>query len=250
MKPAVAVSTPYVGRLKVKHGWRAVFGMHSHGHNEIMVMLGGKLSVRAGGEEFQVEKGDALFYAPNVKHFEEADSKEGADFIFFSIPASFKINSKLLVRDPGRRLLTLAHWLAEEREKPFEKRERLLGAYIQAVIFEMEKLSKDRPNSPLSHIRDHIAGSLTENHSVSSLAKRAGMSKFHFIRTYRKYSGLSPVQDLLRMRLESACNLLVTTEMTLKQIAVETGFCDEYYFSRMFRKHLGTTPGAFRHGRI
>ncbi len=241
--------TPYVGRLKVKRGWRAVFGMHSHGHCEIMVLLGGRLHVRLEGGTLDAEKGDALFYAAGVKHFEEALSPEGADFIFFSMPASLKLDCRTLVRDPGRRLLTLAHWLSEEREKPFDERGNLVGAYVQAVMGEMEKLSRSQPNSPLSHIRDHMMANPAGSHSIGSLAKRAGMSKYHFIRTYRKYSGLAPVQDLLRMRLEAACNLLVTTEMTLKQVAGETGFCDEYYFSRMFRKHLGSTPGAFRHGR-
>lgn len=239
----------YVGRLKVKAGWKVALGMHSHRHTEVMLVLGGGLRVKVGEETFEAGKGDALYYAPGTLHMEEAVSPEGADFIFFNVPASQKLSCRPLVKDPGRRLLTLAHWLSEERENHFKKRDRIICAYVDAVTFEMEKLSSMQPSSPLSHIRDHMMGHLTSSHSISSLSKRAGMSRFHFIRKYRKYSGLTPVQDLLRMRLEGACNLLVTTEDSLKQIAEETGFCDEYYFSRIFRKHLGTTPGAFRHGR-
>ncbi|HBC88238.1 MAG TPA: hypothetical protein DCZ94_14905 [Lentisphaeria bacterium] len=238
----------FVGRLKVNSGWKVAFGMHTHGHVEVMLMLGGRLRVQVGGETVEAGKGDALFYAPGVPHLEEA-SPEGADFLFFNVPASQRFSCKPLVKDPGRRLLTLAYWISEEREKPFEKRDRIIRAYVDAVIIEMEKLSEAQQISPLSHIRDHMMGTLTKSHSIGFLAKRAGMSKYHFIRSYKKCTGLTPMQDLLLIRLEAACNLLTTTEMTLKQVAEETGFCDEYYFSRMFRKQYGTTPGAFRHGR-
>jgi len=240
----------YIGRLKVKCGWHSVLGRHSHQHNEILLILGGFLNVHVNEESFQARKGDAIFYAPGIKHFESADSKEGADFIFFSVPASRKINSKFIVKDTSRKLLTLAHWIAEERERPFEKRKKLLQLYIDVVILELERFSKEKPNSPLSHIRNYMADNLTAKHDISSLAKKAGISKFHFIRKYQKYFGISPIQDLLRMRLEAACNLLITTEMTLKQIAEKTGFCDQYHFSRIFKKYLEITPGYFRNKRI
>jgi len=214
-----------------------------------MLILGGSLNVHINEEIFQAKKGDALFYPPGLKHFESVVSDKVADFIFFSIPASRKIYSKFIVKDTRRKLLTLAHWLAEEREKPFEKRKKLLQVYMNAVILEMEKLSKENPNSPLSYIRNYMADNLSTKHNISSLAENAGISKFHFIRKYQKYFGISPLQDLLRMRLEAACNLLISTEMTLKEIAEKTGFCDQYHFSRIFKKHLKITPGNFRYGR-
>lgn len=246
----LAENFPYIGRLQVKKGWKAVFGMHSHAYSEIMLIIGGKLRVKVGEETFEAEKGDALFYAPEVRHYEDAISSDGADFIFFHVPTDQKLTCKSLIKDPGRRLLALAHWLVEDREKSFEKRDKIVRAYIQAVIAEIEKISEMQPDAPLSPIRNYLMANLSKSHTINYLAKRAGMSRFHFIRKYCQDTGLTPIQDLLQLRVEAACNLLITTKMPLKQIAQETGFCDEFYFSRTFRKHLGTTPGAFRSGRI
>lgn len=52
--------------------------------------------------------------------------------------------------------------------------------------------------------------------------------------------------DLRQLRIELACSLLLTTSQPLKVIAEEVGFCDEYYFSRVFRRLRGLPPGAFR----
>jgi transcriptional regulator GlxA family with amidase domain len=52
---------------------------------------------------------------------------------------------------------------------------------------------------------------------------------------------MTPIEDLILLRLEAACHLLATTHIPLKTIAYNTGFCDEYYFSKTFRRHFGTS---------
>jgi transcriptional regulator GlxA family with amidase domain len=60
------------------------------------------------------------------------------------------------------------------------------------------------------------------------------------------HTGLAPHQYLLEMRLVRARNLLVGTNLSIKGIAVQTGFEDEHYFSRLFRQKLNVTPSQWR----
>lgn len=59
--------------------------------------------------------------------------------------------------------------------------------------------------------------------------------------------GTSPHEYLLRVRTNAACRLLETTNLTVTVIALETGFFDHSHFTRVFRRIMNITPGAYRH---
>jgi AraC-like DNA-binding protein len=78
------------------------------------------------------------------------------------------------------------------------------------------------------------------------LAQELGVSYSWFRSTFTSHTGLSPHQYLLELRLVRARSLLAETELSIKEIAVQTGFEDEYYFSRLFRQKLNLTPSQWR----
>jgi AraC-like DNA-binding protein len=82
--------------------------------------------------------------------------------------------------------------------------------------------------------------------NIDEMAKHAGMSKFHFIREFKKNIGITPWQYILQRKITRAKELLHNRDKTIKQIAYETGFRDPDYFSTTFRKFTGLKPGDFR----
>jgi transcriptional regulator GlxA family with amidase domain len=78
------------------------------------------------------------------------------------------------------------------------------------------------------------------------LARELGVSYSWFRHTFAAYTGLSPHQYLLELRLVRARGLLTETELSVKEIAMLTGFEDELYFSRLFRQKLNLTPSQWR----
>jgi len=72
------------------------------------------------------------------------------------------------------------------------------------------------------------------------------MSENTLIRQFHRYLGVSPQQHLQRLRIERACRLLLATSKTIDKIAEECGFCDRYYFSKIFKKQRGIGPAGFR----
>lgn len=77
-----------------------------------------------------------------------------------------------------------------------------------------------------------------------------GMNFDYLNRTFRKLTGRTIFQYLARVRINRAKELLVTTDMKLAEIALETGFSDEFYLSRQFKKHTGISPALYSKGRI
>jgi AraC-like DNA-binding protein len=82
--------------------------------------------------------------------------------------------------------------------------------------------------------------------TVAEMARAAGLSTPHFAELFRLQTGSPPLTFLIRLRLQLACSILEREAVTIEQTAHRVGYEDAYYFSRLFRKHLGVAPSRFR----
>ena len=81
---------------------------------------------------------------------------------------------------------------------------------------------------------------------LDTLAKLAGMSKYHFLRMFRRATGVTPYKYLLGVRLRRAAVKLATTDDAISTIAFDAGFGDLSTFNNRFKATFGQTPSAFR----
>jgi len=96
--------------------------------------------------------------------------------------------------------------------------------------------------SAIARIQNEFASNL----NMKLLARELGVSYSWFRHTFTAHTGLSPHQYLLEFRLVRARNLLAESEFSIKEIATQTGFEDEFYFSRLFRQKLNLSPTQWR----
>jgi AraC-like DNA-binding protein len=82
--------------------------------------------------------------------------------------------------------------------------------------------------------------------NVEQLAEELGVGYSWFRHRFRQYTGLSPTQYFIQLRLNRARELLSTTSYSIQQISEATGFQSQYYFSRLFKEKTGMTPTAWR----
>jgi AraC family transcriptional regulator len=82
--------------------------------------------------------------------------------------------------------------------------------------------------------------------ALAEMAREAGMSPFHYLRTFRQVAGVTPHQLVLRTRLHRAAVRLRTSDAPISAIAFDAGFGDLSTFNRRFRRLMGCSPGAFR----
>jgi AraC-like DNA-binding protein len=87
---------------------------------------------------------------------------------------------------------------------------------------------------------------LTAPLDLHKLARDLGLSYSSFRHNFAHHTGMSPHQYLLSLRLARARSLLTSTSLSTKEIAHQSGFQDERYFCRLFRKKNGTTPAQWR----
>ena len=103
-------------------------------------------------------------------------------------------------------------------------------------------LSGKRLTNVLAFIDENFA----DDPSLAELAEVAGMSTFHFAREFKRATGTTPHQYLMRLRIEHAKELLLKSELPLVDVGFQSGFSHQSHFSRLFRKLTGTTPQTYR----
>jgi AraC-like DNA-binding protein len=87
-------------------------------------------------------------------------------------------------------------------------------------------------------------------HALATLAQRARLSPFHFLRTFEALVGVTPHQYVRRTRLRHAAVRLASSTDTVISIALDCGFGDVSNFNRAFRTEFGVAPNTLRAGRI
>jgi len=112
-----------------------------------------------------------------------------------------------------------------------------------------QPLSRTRGGLPpraRRHVREYIAAHLDESISLQVLAETAGLSMYHFARSFKQSEGLSPHVYLVQCRVRRAQQLLAQTDLPLSQIALAAGFSDQSHCARRFKEHVGVTPSSYR----
>jgi AraC-like DNA-binding protein len=82
--------------------------------------------------------------------------------------------------------------------------------------------------------------------TLKELLTGSQITPSHFIRKFEKDVGLSPIRYFLKLKMETACELLRETSTPIHTIASELSFCDEFHFSRSFKRIIGVSPKEFR----
>lgn len=99
-------------------------------------------------------------------------------------------------------------------------------------------------NSVLVHLKDFIKRNITEKLTIETLQKVANMSKASLTRMFKRELGVSPMEYIIRLRLDKAKQLLSITK-SVKESCFASGFNDVNYFVRLFKNREGVTPGNY-----
>jgi len=90
---------------------------------------------------------------------------------------------------------------------------------------------------------------VAERHTLAGLASEAGLSRYHFLRTFKAVTGLTPHQWIVRARLREAARRLAAGCDAVTDVALDVGFDDLSNFIRTFRTEFGVSPGRYRAAR-
>ncbi len=122
--------------------------------------------------------------------------------------------------------------------------EAVLAALSGGAGKERDPPARDRRR--VSDVVRHIEDNADQPLGLCDLAGKAGMSRYHFLRSFRRMLGITPYQLLLNIRMRRAALALTTTSAEIAAIAFASGFGDLSTFNARFRKVTGMSPRAFR----
>jgi PAS domain S-box-containing protein len=136
-------------------------------------------------------------------------------------------------------------WYLSSKIPLFDSRGRVIG--IAGAMRDVERASELlAPYREMEAVLNHLLTRYEEKIDFRQLARTVPLSISQFDRRFKRLFQLTPQQFLLRVRLNAACQMLTSTDRSVLQIALSTGFYDQSYFTKHFRRQMGMTPTSYR----
>lgn len=131
--------------------------------------------------------------------------------------------------------------------------EEVLIHYLHLLLIMIHRVIQTQPRGKNQHLMDEMDSAVRYFHahynkpiSIEDFAVSNHMSVSWFIRNFKEYTGSTPAQYLLSLRISNAQTLLETTSYNITEIASIVGYDNPLYFSRIFKKQSGMSPSEFR----
>lgn len=212
-------------------------------------VVSGKGSFSANGSTYALRAGDTFVIRPYELTFYEADKAQPWEYIWIGFEANVSL-PKALEKDVFR--LPHAHSLFEamiETSRMPSGREAALCGFIWqllARLYEQEGTPKADSARAVEIAVSCLKAEYAQGISVTQLAQRLHLDRSYFSTMFRKKNGLSPQQYLTRVRLEKAAELMVQHGYAPGEAAASVGYPDIFSFSKMFKRHYGCAPSAYK----
>lgn len=236
--------------------------LHMHNNTEIFFVQEGEGEFIVDNVLFRPKKGDVIVHHPMVEHQEA--SSGSSTFRAISIQFNGLILSDKpegLILDDGHSPLIplqdsyslvnryLQDILAEYQSmKPFSN--EMISSLIQTVVLVMLRAKQSEQVQSYSEITrtviNYIDSHFRNELSLNDLADIVHISPYHLAHVFKKEVGVSPIQYLIRCRIEEAKKQLIETKRTIADIAEDVGYPNANYFNVLFKKMTGENPGKFR----
>ena len=237
----------------------------SEGSPQLILILcvQGQGWVKFERETYRIRPGHLLVIRPYLPHTYGADTRFPWSIYWChaagAVAANFGENllsqdaSPVLETSDYPRLIALFTEMLDELEQGYSL-DHLLPAsaalfHLLGLVYKLNRSQRDSGMNSVLRVRqvaDYLQQSPERPVSVGALAEMANLSVSHFCALFKRTTGFAPIDYLLHMRVQRACELLDTTDQPIKRIAGEMGFSDALYFSRTFRKVHGISPTAYR----
>jgi AraC-like DNA-binding protein len=225
-------------------------------------IFAGKGYIKADGRWIELTAGNGFFYGKNLVQEYKTDADDPWDirWIHFDGEGLEKLFAGRGWKEPWlfsfgkvERILQLTDDLNRLGEAYESSNEPRISAVLYEILVELLQNSEDLQGLSLLTYKDKIRKSAdyiqshcTKNLKLEQMAEHAGYSLFYYNRMFHQIMGKTPVQYLLECRILQAKNLLISSKMSIKQIALEAGFSQSSYFIRIFRRFEQITPSDYR----
>jgi AraC family transcriptional regulator len=227
---------------------------HSHELAHFQLLLDGSYLENCGGKSVASRPMTISWHRPGIIHKDEIGKKGGRFFMIEMHPRSIEQMRQFarLPEDFYARQSPLV-WLGCRLFHEFKNWQLCSDLVAEGISLEMLAYSarkgftgEKQPPVWLKRVVEKLSEEFTENFSTEQLAAEAGVHPVHLAAVFRQFKGETMGEFVQKLRIAHASRLLLDREIPLAEIAYESGFSDQSHFTRIFKRFVGVTPGAFR----
>lgn len=225
---------------------------HAHDFHQIVLPVVGAMEVRIGDALGAIAHAKGALIVSGTPH--QGNVLGENRFVVFEVPRAAFLPESAVARAAAAPFFSVDEPL--DHLARYVSSEIPSGALGEGLARHASALMADsigrkyaglsRPGLPILRALAMIEARYAEPLTVGVLAREAGMAASRFHEDFRRETGLTPAEKLAATRLDRAEELLSETRLSIAEIALAVGFCDQTALTRSFRRRRGVTPATLR----
>ncbi|MFC6289975.1 helix-turn-helix domain-containing protein [Levilactobacillus angrenensis] len=257
------------GQYFAEAGWRHK-NIINDGDYELFIMLKGIAYIQIGHTQYTLRTHDCLLIPPHIRHIGFQGSP--ADTVYYwmhffpsssvttsyvtdeihhpTSPYAVNLPQQFTVKNFGRLILLIRQMLDSDNDETMTPLASDL--FISSVLVElshqfMTVINQDQEyTSRFELIKNWIRIHSHEKLTVDIVATEFKITPVYLTKLFRTYEGMTTIHFINLTKIKQAQELLLTTDLSVKEIAYELGFTNEKYFLRLFKRLSSLTPTKYR----
>lgn len=240
---------------------------HKHTHMEIAYIISNRATFEIDGVRYDVKEGDFVIINPEQTHSGLIVSPENlseeffvgfSDFTFNDMPQNtlFKGDFPIITTNVKARknILYVINQMLEENNQEQTGKHAILKSYLVQFILLAIREKQQQHNNQTTNNKSKVSEEITkyfyehfsEKISLDQIAKNMYLSPFYISKIFKEEVGESPINHLIKIRLEMAKELLLNEDLSVKEVSFNVGYEDAYHFSKIFKKYYGVSPIEYK----
>ncbi len=228
----------------------------------MMYCLNGQGWFSANGQTWPITKGNVVFAFENIAHAYGADvtdpwTIQWAHFIGTDTPhllglANVSLEQPVISIGERLHIVALFNEILAILQSGYSLHHLInASACLRQILANITLLNTYAPSPETKSLHvEKIINFMLENISkpchLDDFAAYACLSPSHFSRQFHAKTGYAPIDYFIRLKIQKACELLESTDMTIGEVSRYLGYGDQYYFTRVFKKVMGMPPKQYR----
>ncbi len=230
-------------------------------HSRCMVLeyvIAGRGTVILDGRKYEAKAGDIYLLPAGHDHLYFSDRQDPWEKLWFNAEGTLPEalfreynpgNIVVFENAGGREYLERIHEIGRNSDYSGEEKHRRAALVLHELLqylYDEFYGKKIRISEEAERMKDYLEQHVFQNISLKELGDLVYLSESQVVRCFKRDLGTTPHVYSLNLKLEQAKKLLRNTRLMVREIAEYLGFCDEHYFSYIFKKRTGRTPLEYR----
>ena len=230
---------------------------------QLLYIASGKTHFKINGNEEIISAGHMVLYRPGEEQFYSYYGEDRPEVYWVHFTGSdvadilykYGITDTMHVIKTGTSLdfKKIFHQIIRELKLCKYDYEKVLTNYLELLFILIHRSIMAAPRAVNKYLTDEMEAAVKYFHefyhqpiSIEEYATKHNMSVSWFIRNFKEYTGSTPAQYIMSLRISNAQSLLERTSYNITEVSTIVGYDNPLYFSRIFKKQVGISPSDFR----